>query len=159
MGVVKNIIPAIASTNALVSAACVTEVIKIISGCNIVLKNYMQYTGQNSVNTVTFESERLDNCMVCKIEHSEFTFKKDMKLKDAIEQMKTDKSLVGPSINTKDLETVYAGGALAGMHAGKLEKTLSELQDDQVLDKESKQTWIITDKNIKTKMIAVITLE
>ena len=100
MGVVKNIIPAIASTNALVSAACVTEVIKIISGCNNVLKNYMQYTGQNSVNTVTFESERLDGCMVCKIEHAEFTFKKDMKLKDAIEQMKKDKNLIAPSINT-----------------------------------------------------------
>jgi len=88
MGVVKNIIPAIASTNALVSAACVTEVIKIISGCNTVLKNYMQYTGQNSVNTVTFESERLETCMVCQILRADFKFKKDMKLKDVIEQMK-----------------------------------------------------------------------
>ena len=97
--------------------------------------------------------------MVCKIEHAEFTFKKDMKLKDAIEQMKTGKHLVAPSINTKDLEVVYAGGALAGMHAAKLEKTLVELQESDVLDKESKQTWMITDKSIKTKMIGVITLE
>jgi len=74
MGVVKNIIPAIASTNALISAACVSEVIKIISGCNTILKNYMQYTGQNSCNTVTFESERLENCMVCRIDHAEFKF-------------------------------------------------------------------------------------
>lgn len=77
MGVVKNIIPAIASTNALISAACVSEVIKIISGCNIILKNYMQYTGQNSVNTVTFESERLEDCMVCKIYHADLKFKKE----------------------------------------------------------------------------------
>ena len=45
MGVTKNIIPAVASTNAIVSAACVNETIKILTGCAPIVDNYMQYLG------------------------------------------------------------------------------------------------------------------
>ncbi|SGY50715.1 BQ5605_C001g00918 [Microbotryum silenes-dioicae] len=64
-GVVKRIIPAIASTNAIVAAACCNEVFKIASSSNPYLNNYMLYTGNDEVYTYTFEHHKKDDCPVC----------------------------------------------------------------------------------------------
>jgi len=64
-GVVKNIIPAIASTNAIVSAACVIEVLKIVSMCSTGMNNYMMYVGSGGVYTHTVAYERDPDCPIC----------------------------------------------------------------------------------------------
>ncbi|KAH7408465.1 hypothetical protein DE146DRAFT_646280 [Phaeosphaeria sp. MPI-PUGE-AT-0046c] len=69
-GVVKNIIPAIASTNAIVAASCCNEAFKIATNANPFLgvpgmDNYMMYTGDDSVYTYTFEHQKKDDCPVC----------------------------------------------------------------------------------------------
>lgn len=71
-GVVKNIIPAIASTNAIVAAACCNEAFKCASNTNPPLGvpdsgngNYMMYTGDDSVYTYTFEHQKKDDCPIC----------------------------------------------------------------------------------------------
>jgi ubiquitin-activating enzyme E1 C len=65
MGVVKNIIPAVASTNAIVAAACVNECIKLLTFCAPSLNTYMMYMGTASVYSHTFVYERKDDCPVC----------------------------------------------------------------------------------------------
>ena len=64
-GVVKNIIPAIASTNAIIAASCCNEALKIVTSSNPFLNNYMMYSGDEGVYTYTFENERKPDCPVC----------------------------------------------------------------------------------------------
>merc|ERR1712232_580893 len=65
MGVVKRIIPAIASTNALIAAAVCAEALKISTYCGPMLETYMMYMGQTGVYAHTFVYEKNENCMVC----------------------------------------------------------------------------------------------
>lgn len=101
MGVVKNIIPAIASTNALVSAACVTEAFKILTGCNYHMNNYMMYMGQTGVYTNTFVYEREENCFVCSRKSLEFKTTHTTILKTFLEELKEKLRLLGPSLTSQ----------------------------------------------------------
>lgn len=87
-GVVKNIIPAIASTNAIIAAACTQEAFKIATASNPYLDNYMMYTGNEGVYTYTFKHEKRDDCPVCGGECRDFTVGKDWKFERVIETLR-----------------------------------------------------------------------
>ncbi|CAM6095047.1 unnamed protein product [Calypogeia fissa] len=64
-GVVKNIIPAIASTNAIVAATCAIETLKIATMCCKSMDVFMQYTATDGVYMRTFPNEKDPNCIIC----------------------------------------------------------------------------------------------
>ncbi|KAI8424398.1 hypothetical protein MSG28_002915 [Choristoneura fumiferana] len=64
-GVLKNIIPAVASTNAVIAAACATEVFKLASSCCVNMNNYMVLNIADGVYTYTFSAERRADCVAC----------------------------------------------------------------------------------------------
>jgi NEDD8-activating enzyme E1 len=70
-GVVKNIIPAIASTNAIIAASCCNEAFKLATGSVGPEKplgpeeNYMMYSGDDSIYTYTFKHEKKEDCQIC----------------------------------------------------------------------------------------------
>lgn len=64
-GVIKNIIPAVASTNAVIAAACVTEAFKVATSCCPLLNNYAVFNDADGIYTYTYEAERKTDCITC----------------------------------------------------------------------------------------------
>lgn len=64
-GVLKHIIPAVASTNAVIAAVCATEVFKIATSCFTYLNNYMIFNDTDGIYTYSYEAERKDDCLAC----------------------------------------------------------------------------------------------
>ena len=96
-GVVKNIIPAIASTNAIIAASCCNEAFKIATNTNPYLNNYMMYTGNESVYTYTFEHERKPDCPVCGNLSTKFEANGDWTLYEFIQRLKEKPDVYGHS--------------------------------------------------------------
>jgi len=64
-GVVKNIIPAIASTNAVIASACANEALKLATLMYPHLDDYTLYNGNEGIFTYTYKNEKRDGCPEC----------------------------------------------------------------------------------------------
>ncbi|XP_032822542.1 NEDD8-activating enzyme E1 catalytic subunit isoform X1 [Petromyzon marinus] len=83
-GVVKRIIPAVASTNAVIAAACATEVFKIATSSYVPLSNYMVFNDVDGLYTYTFEAERKDNCPACSQVPQNLEFSSSARLQEVL---------------------------------------------------------------------------
>uniref|UniRef100_A0A4W5KUE3 NEDD8-activating enzyme E1 catalytic subunit n=1 Tax=Hucho hucho TaxID=62062 RepID=A0A4W5KUE3_9TELE len=88
-GVVKRIIPAVASTNAVIAAACSTEVFKIVSNTYIPLNNYLVFNIVDGLYTYTFE----ENCSACSQVPQDLQFPPSAKLQEVLEYLTENASL------------------------------------------------------------------
>ncbi|KAK2165259.1 hypothetical protein NP493_1376g01057 [Ridgeia piscesae] len=133
-GVVKRIIPAVASTNAVIAAACATEVFKLASSCCQTLNNYMNFNDADGVYTYTFEAERNENCAACSQVPQVLRFSEDTLLQDVVQHLKESAAfqLRSPGlvamVNNKN-KTLYMSTVKSIEEATKpnLKKTLQEL--------------------------------
>jgi ubiquitin-activating enzyme E1 C len=134
-GVVKNIIPAIASTNAIIAASCCNEAFKIATNCAPALgmpeeNNYMQYSGNDSIYTYTFRTEKKDDCPVCGNLARDLEVKAGWTLAELIEALAVNPGaqLKKPSIRSEK-KTLYMQfpESLEKQTRPNLEKTLFEL--------------------------------
>lgn len=101
-GVVKNIIPAIASTNAIIAASCCNEAFKIATSSAAYLNNYFMLIGTDGVYSYTFEHEKRDDCPACGGEALELSINSELTVEQLIELLveKQDIQIKKPSLST-----------------------------------------------------------
>ncbi|CAF0869412.1 unnamed protein product [Rotaria sp. Silwood1] len=64
-GVVKRIIPAVASTNAVIASICATEVFKLATSSVMLMNNYTMFNDIEGIYMLTYPPEKRDDCPVC----------------------------------------------------------------------------------------------
>lgn len=99
LGVVKNIIPAIASTNAIIAASCCNEALKYLSYGGQLLNNVWQYMGAEGIYGTNMEYQKKDDCPACGKLCLTYELEENMKLNDVVERMKNDEKF---SVKIKD---------------------------------------------------------
>lgn len=155
MGVVKRIIPAIASTNALIAAAVCGEALKIGTYCAPMLETYMMYMGQTGVYTHTFLYEKKLDCMVCAGTVLTLKRPRSSTLQQLLDALGDHPSyqLKRPSISgTRGMVFIQNPKPLREQHEYKLPQSLEELvkADPPVFDEGEELT--VTDPTLPSKL-------
>lgn len=131
-GVIKRIIPAVASTNAIIASASATEVFKLATTCFLNLNNYMVFSDINGVYTYTYEAEKNPDCLVCSFKPVKLSVSSNDKLSDILTLLKESPlyQMKSPGITTEYEDgrnrTLYMS-SLENATKGNLSKTLLEL--------------------------------
>lgn len=154
-GVAKNIIPAVASTNAIVAASCANEALKMITSIADNMNDYMMYNGKMGVYTLTYQNVKRDDCPVCGAPAPrEMKLKGDTKLSEFLEEIAIDPDLraTSPFLRTEAGKTIYASApaVLQKATAKNLEKPLVDLMT-------SGTKLVVTEKGLDFSRTLILT--
>lgn len=155
MGVVKRIIPAIASTNALIAAAVSAEALKISTYCGPMLETYMMYMGQTGVYGHTFLYEKKDECMVCGGKELSMTRPPDSTLQELLDALGTHPSyqLKRPSLSSaRGMVFIQNPMPLRRQHEYKLTMTLKDLSEADPPVLAAGEEILVTDPSLPSKL-------
>lgn len=138
LGVVKNIIPAIASTNALIAAAASNEALKIATSCGPLLNNYMLFNAEEGVYSNVQSFEKNSKCEVCGNPPRSLTLDPTDSLKSVLDMLLATPqfALQNPRLLVEDSVLFMKAGQqqLRALYEANLEKPVSSLiQEGDVL--------------------------
>lgn len=151
LGVVKNIIPAIASTNAIIAAACVNEAFKLVTQSAPLLNNFFQYNGTFGTYSVPQVMERRPDCAVSGNVPKAVSIGGDRPLKDLIQLL-----LVDPRFQLKAPSLRYDGNSLYMRNVALEEATRPNLEKPLHSLMKSGQVIDVTDPSLTKATVRII---
>jgi len=133
-GVIKGIIPAIASTNAIIASSCTNEAFKLATFCLPFLDDYMMYNGSEGIYTYTYKNDKKEECLQCGPAgvSKTITCSAEITLDDFRDLLRADKSIAFNNSSLRDStndKTLYLTkpASLRQMTEPNLKKKLKEL--------------------------------
>lgn len=154
LGVIKNVIPAIASTNAIIAAETVLEAIKILTNVSSVLDNNFMYMGHEGLYGSHERYEKEHDCNICNKPLLEVV-SQSTTLLEFIQHIKKKYALENPTLN-RGIDFVYFPNN-ADMEE-RLVKSLGDLVQEKILPSDNINLELF-DNSIKDYLILRLTLE
>ncbi|MCF0122389.1 MAG: ThiF family adenylyltransferase, partial [Lachnospiraceae bacterium] len=147
LGVIKNIIPAIASTNALIAASTVMECLKIWSGMSKRLDNYFMYMGQEGIYALNQKYEKIANCKTCsKHVHT---------LK--VDENETWKNVIGKMIQLTDIKPVTNSFSIyynnSQIYDSNSERQISEINENKTVEELREEYKDTAAENVRADLV------
>lgn len=129
LGVIKNVIPAIASTNAIIAAETVLEAIKLLTGVSKTLDNYFMYMGHEGLFASNEKYEKNDQCETCSKPVIDVV-SKSTRLSDVIDSLRNKLNIKKVFLN-RGFDTIY--DPAKEEHNERLGLSISELIQGNIL--------------------------
>ena len=132
-GFVKNIIPAIASTQAIVASMCTTEALKLVTQCAPNIDNNIMMNGMVGVYCSNFHFEKDPKCIVCARKFTEVPRIQNETVAEFRKRIEEQYNFPNPSLSFANEKgtTTYIYSPLFKNTSANLEKPIAEFVPDE----------------------------